>query len=108
MMWLSSSAVGSLLGSIANTATSGLQAIFGTATAAIGAKAASKEVVNTAEAVVATVKKELGMGIDPLTMKENVEDFLSGIKTPELNVETIAADFERLLDDKNLQENRSK
>ena len=48
MVFFSSSAIGSLLGSIINTATSGMQSIVGTATAAFGAGAASKQVVNTA------------------------------------------------------------
>ncbi len=40
MVWLGSSAVGSLIGSIMSTATSGLQGIVGTATTALGANAA--------------------------------------------------------------------
>jgi hypothetical protein len=104
MMWLSSTAIGSLLGSVANTATSGMQAILGTATAAFGAKATSDKIVSTAEAVTAVVKRELGAAIDPVTMRENVEDFLQSVKTPELDLEKIAADFERFLDDENLQE----
>ncbi|AFZ37112.1 hypothetical protein Sta7437_3614 [Stanieria cyanosphaera PCC 7437] len=104
MMWLSSTAVGSLLGSIFSTATSGLQAIFGTATAALGAKAANQQIINTAEAAVAAVKRELGAGIDPITMRENVEELLQSIKTPELDLEKISADFERLLKEEDLRE----
>ncbi|GAB4239629.1 MAG: hypothetical protein Kow0049_27020 [Stanieria sp.] len=104
MMWLSSTAVGSLLGSIFSTATSGLQAIFGTATAALGAKAANQQIVNTAEAAVAAVKRELGAGLDPVTMRENVEEWLQSIKTPELDLEKISTDFERLLKEEDLQE----
>ena len=104
MMAFSSRAVGSLLGSVASTATSGLQAILGTATAAIGAGAASKQVVNTAEAAAAAVRKELGMAIDPVSMRENVEDFIYSLKPSGVDVDKIATDFERLLDDENLQE----
>ena len=104
MVAFSSSALGSLLGSVANTATSGMQSILGTATAAIGAGAASKQVVNTAEAAAAAVRKELGMAIDPTSMRENVEDFLQSVKPAGLDINKIAQDFERLLDDENLHE----
>jgi len=40
LVWVSSTTVGSLVGSVVNTATSGFQAIMGTATAALGANAA--------------------------------------------------------------------
>ena len=104
MMLLSSRAIGSLLGSVANTATSGMQAILGTATAALGADAASKKVVNTAEAAAAAVRRELGMAIDPVSMRENVEEFLQSVKPAGIDVNKIAQDFEQLLDDENLQE----
>ncbi|MGV2830130.1 MFS transporter [Myxosarcina sp. GI1(2024)] len=104
MVWLSSTAVGSFLGSIVHTATSGLQSIIGTATAAIGAAATGNQVVNTAEAAAAAVRKELGKAIDPNEMRENVEDFLHSVRGPELDLQQIATDFEQLLDDENLQE----
>ena len=104
MMFFSSRAVGSLLGSVVNTATSGIQSILGTATAAIGAGAASKQVVNTAEAAAAAVRKELGMAIDPVSMRENVEDMLHSIKPASFDLDRIAHDFEKLLDSENLQE----
>lgn len=104
MMLFSSRAIGSLLGSVASTATSGMQAILGTATAALGAGAASKQVVNTAEAAAAAVRREIGMAIDPVSMRENVEDFLQSVKPAGVDVDKIARDFEQLLDDENLQE----
>jgi nucleoid DNA-binding protein len=104
MMFFSSRAIGSLLGSVVNTATSGVQSILGTATAAFGAGAASKQVVNTAEAAAAAVKRELGMGIDPVSMRENLEDFLQSVKPAGLDINRIAQDFERLLEDENLHE----
>ena len=104
MMFFSSRAIGSLLGSVVNTATSGMQSILGTATAAMGAGAASKQVVNTAEAAAAAVRRELGMAIDPASMRENVEDLLQSVTPASLDVEKIARDFEQLLNDENLQE----
>ncbi|MGL5833959.1 MAG: MFS transporter, partial [Waterburya sp.] len=104
MMFLSSQAIGSLLGSVANTATSGIQMIFGTATAALGAGAVNKQVVNTAEAAANAVKKELGMAIDPVSMRENIEDLLHSVQSTQLDVDKIARDFEDLLNEENLQE----
>jgi nucleoid DNA-binding protein len=104
MMLFSSRAVGSVLGSVANTATSGMQAILGTATAALGAGTASKQVVNTAEAAAAAIRKELGMAIDPISMRENVEELLQSVRPAGVNVDQIAQDFERLLREENLQE----
>ena len=104
MMFFSSRAIGSLLGSVVNTATSGVQSILGTATAAIGAGAASKQVVNTAEAAAAAVRRELGMAVDPVSMRENVEDLLHSIKPAGFDLDRIARDFEGLLDSENLQE----
>jgi hypothetical protein len=47
LVWVSSTTVGSLVGSVVNAATSGFQAILGTAAAAIGGGAASRQVVAT-------------------------------------------------------------
>ncbi len=44
LVWLSSTTVGSLIGSVVNTAKSGFQAIFGTATAALGAKSSQQPI----------------------------------------------------------------
>ena len=104
MMFFSSRAIGSLLGSVVTTATSGVQSILGTATAAVGAGAAGKQVINTAEAAAAAVRKELGMAIDPHSMRENVEDLLHSIKPSGFDFDRIARDFEELLDSENLQE----
>lgn len=102
LVWVSSSTVGSLIGSVVNTATSGFQAIVGTAAAAIGVKATSKQVVATAES--AAVRHELGLALDPKTLKENVEEYLESVRPQSVNLERIAADFEELLNDENLQE----
>ncbi|MCJ8283236.1 MAG: MFS transporter, partial [Rivularia sp. ALOHA_DT_140] len=106
LVWVSSSTVGSLIGSVVNTATSGFQAIIGTAAAAIGAKATSKKVVSTAEsaAAAAAVRHELGLALDPQSLKENVQDYLETIRPKSLNLDRIAADFEDLLSDENLQD----
>lgn len=104
LFWFSSTTVGSLVGSVVNTATSGLQAIIGTATAALGAKAVNNQVVATAEAAAAAVRRELGSAIDPMTIRENIEDYLDTLRPPELNLSNIRKEFENLLNDPQLKE----
>ncbi|MBD2559838.1 MULTISPECIES: MFS transporter [Nostoc] len=103
LVWVSSTTVGSLIGSVVNTATSGFQAIMGTATAALGAKAVNSQVVATAEAAAAAVRRELGSAIDPVSIRENIEDYLDKLRPPELDVSKIRSDFENLLNDPQLK-----
>ncbi|ODH00689.1 hypothetical protein A4S05_03890 [Nostoc sp. KVJ20] len=103
LVWVSSTTVGSLIGSVVNTATSGFQAIMGTATAALGAKAVNNQVVATAEAAAAAVRRELGSAIDPVSIRENIEDYLEKIRPPEIDVSKIRSDFENLLNDPQLK-----
>ncbi|MBH8551666.1 MFS transporter [Nostocaceae cyanobacterium CENA357] len=102
LMWVSSTTVGSLIGSVVNTATSGFQAIMGTATAALGAKAVNQQVVATAEAAAAAVRREVGSAIDPMSIRENVEDYLERLRPPELDISQIRSEFEKLLKDPQL------
>ncbi|MCC5614969.1 MFS transporter [Nostoc sp. CHAB 5836] len=103
LVWVSSTTVGSLIGSVVHTATSGFQAIMGTATAALGAKAVNNQVVATAEAAAAAIRRELGSAIDPVSIRENIEDYLEKIRPPELDVSKIRSDFENLLNDPQLK-----
>ncbi|HBB31004.1 MAG TPA: hypothetical protein DDZ80_02615 [Cyanobacteria bacterium UBA8803] len=100
LVWVSSTTVGSLIGSVVNTATSGFQALVGTAAAAIGGGAASRQVVATASAV----RRELTGAIDPVSIRENLEDYFQALRPPELNLQAIRSEFENLLNDPNLQE----
>jgi hypothetical protein len=59
VVWVGSSTVGSLIGSFINTTSAGLQALMGTATSTLGANAAKKQVVATAEEITAAVRREL-------------------------------------------------
>lgn len=103
LVWVSSTTVGSLIGSVVNTATSGVQAIFGTAAAALGAQAASNQVVATAKAAAAAVGHELGSAIDPTSLRENVEDYIQALKPPELDIKAMRGEFEKLLNDPQLK-----
>jgi nucleoid DNA-binding protein len=103
LVWVSSTTVGSLVGSVVNTATSGFQAIMGTATAALGAKAINNQVVATAEAAAAAVRREIGSAIDPGTIRDNIEDYLEMLRPPELDLSKIRGEFENLLNNPQLK-----
>ncbi len=103
LVWVSSTTVGSLVGSVVNSATSGFQAIMGTATAALGAKAVNQQVVATAEAAASAVRRELGHVVDPGSIRENIEDYLEQLRPPELDLSHIRRDFEGLLKDPQFQ-----
>ncbi|MFB2923861.1 MFS transporter [Aerosakkonema funiforme] len=99
LVWMSSNAVGSLVGSAVKTASSGAQGVMGIATAAMGAGAANKQIVNTVEASVAAVRKELSSAIDPIGIRNQVEDYLGDLPLPKLDLNAIRGDLERLLGD---------
>ena len=103
LVWVSSTTVGSLIGSVVNSATSGFQAIVGTAAAALGGKAVNDQVVATAEAAAAAVRRELGSAVDPESIRENIENYLSALRPPELDLSNIRSQFEQLLNDPELK-----
>ncbi|MEH2442115.1 MFS transporter [Nostoc sp.] len=103
VIWLGSSAVGSLVGSISNTVTSGFQALMGTATAGIGANAAKKELVSTAEDITAAVRRELTSGFDPEGIKNTLQSSLGSLQLPKLDIKEIRTQFDQLLKDTDLQ-----
>ncbi|AFY46954.1 hypothetical protein Nos7524_1060 [Nostoc sp. PCC 7524] len=104
LVWVSSTTVGSLIGSVVHSATSGFQAIMGTATAALGAKAVNQQVVATAEAAASAVRRELGSAIDPISIRENIEDYIEKLRPPELDISNIRGEFESLLSDPRVRE----
>ncbi|MGB3294207.1 MAG: MFS transporter [Phormidesmis sp.] len=97
LVWFSSTAVGSLIGSVVKSATNGFQAIVGTATAAIGAKSASNQMVQTAEAAAAAVRRELTTGLDTSGIQDSLQDYFASLKSPEVDVASVEQEFERLL-----------
>ncbi|MBD3883396.1 MFS transporter [Phormidium tenue FACHB-886] len=102
LVWISSTTVGSLIGSVVSAATSGFQAILGTATAAIGGKMAQRQVVSTAEAVASAVKNELGSGVDPESIRQSMESYFQRLRLPGFDIPKIRQDFESLLNDPEL------
>jgi hypothetical protein len=103
LMWLGSSAVGSLIGSLVSTANSGIQGLMGTATAALGANAAQKQMVSTAEEITAAVRRELTSGFDPDSIKNTLQSSLASLSLPKLDVKEIRNQFDQLLKDIDLQ-----
>ncbi|MBK1988391.1 MFS transporter [Sphaerospermopsis aphanizomenoides BCCUSP55] len=99
LMWVSTTTVGSLIGSVVNTATSSFQAIMGTATAALGAKAVNQQVVATAEAAASAVRRELGSAMAPTGIRQNIEEYIEKLRPPEIDISRIRSEFERLLNE---------
>ncbi len=97
LVWFSSTAVGSLIGSVVKSATSGFQSIIGTATAALGAKGASDQVVQTAEAAAAAVRREFTQGVDKTGIQDTLQDYLYSLRSSNVDVASVEQEFERLI-----------
>ena len=97
LTWISSTTVGSLVGSVVKSATDGFQTLFGTATAAIGAKAASSQMVRTAEETAAAVRRELTGGLDVEGLQDNLQTYFSKLTPSGVDVESVEQEFERLI-----------
>ena len=97
LTWISSTTVGSLIGSVVKSATDGFQTLFGTATAAIGAKTASNQLVRTAEETAAAVRREFTDGLDVDGLQENLQSYFSQLAPSSVDVESVEQEFERLV-----------
>jgi hypothetical protein len=103
LVWLGSTAVGSLIGSVISTATSGLQSIIGTTTAALGANIAKNQAVSTAEDIAAAVRRELTSGIDTRSIQKTLQNSLNNLQRPSLDFDKISNQFEKLLNESDLR-----
>jgi uncharacterized protein YlzI (FlbEa/FlbD family) len=104
MLWISSTTVGSVIGSLLDTVTSGVRGMMGTASAAIGMNVAKTQAVSTAEDIAAAVRNELTSGITPESIRETLKSTVSGIKLPTPNLEEIGKQFERILKNSDLKD----
>lgn len=102
LFWVSSTTVGSLIGSVVKTATASFNALVGTATAAIGAKATGNQVAETAEAIAATVRRELVEGVQDTDLMDSLTDYIATLRSPELDTAGLEAEFERLIQDSSI------
>jgi len=103
LVWVGSTAVGSLIGSVVSTATSGFQGLMGTAATALGANAAKDQAVSTAEAITTAVRRELISGIDPNSVQETLQSSLKNLQVPNLDLKEIRGQFEKILSGSELQ-----
>ncbi|MBC6433194.1 MFS transporter [Nostoc sp. HG1] len=103
VIWFGSSAVGSFIGSIASTVTSGFQTLMGTATAGMGANAAKQQLISTAEDITAAVRRELTSGFDPEGIRNTLQSSLGSLQLPKLDITEIRNQFDQLLKDTDLQ-----
>jgi hypothetical protein len=103
LIWVSSTTVSSVIGSILTTATSGLQGIVGTAAIAIGAKTASDQVVATAEAAATAIRHELGSAADVRSSRQAIDNYLKNIQLPEAERQEIQTEFEKLVTEPKMQ-----
>ncbi|WP_223280089.1 MFS transporter [Nostoc sp. PA-18-2419] len=103
IIWFGSSAVGSLIGSIASTVTSGFQTLVGTATTGISANTAKQQLVSTAEEVTAAVRRELTSGFDSESIKTTLQSSLASVQLPKLDLKEIRSQFDQLIEDRDLQ-----
>lgn len=102
LTWLGSTALGSLLGSIISTATTGVQSLLGTGTAMLGANMAKNQVVSTAEEITAVVRRELTSGFDPDSIKKTLQSSLDKAHLSGVNLEQLGGQFEKLFKDADL------
>ncbi|MGF1521179.1 MAG: MFS transporter [Leptolyngbyaceae cyanobacterium] len=97
LFWVSSTTVGSLIGSVVKTATASFNALVGTATSAFGAKAAGNQVIETAEAVASAVRKELSQTFDNEDLRDSLNEYVATLRSPQLETSDLEAEFERLI-----------
>ncbi|MGB3616067.1 MAG: hypothetical protein WBA10_19905 [Elainellaceae cyanobacterium] len=97
LLWIGSTTVGSLIGSVVNTATSGIQAIFGTA-ASVFQSNVNDGMIATAEAAAAAVRRELSSTVDSDYLQEQVEDYIKSLRSPDLDMSGLRAEFESMIE----------
>jgi len=102
LFWVSSTTVGSLIGSVVKTATSSFQSLVGAATAAVGARSAGNQIVETAEATAAAVRKEITAAWDGTDIGDSLRDYLMTLRSPSLDTSDLEAEFERLIQDSDI------
>ncbi|ALF51810.1 hypothetical protein ACX27_01425 [Nostoc piscinale CENA21] len=99
VVWFGSSTVGSLIGAVANTANSGIKALMGTATSAIGANFAKQQMVSTAEDITAAVRRELTSGFDVDSIQNTLQSSLSNLPRRQLDLPNIRKQFDQIFGD---------
>jgi hypothetical protein len=103
LLWVGSTRLGSFLSTVISTAMTGLQYIFGAAGSLFAGRAASKEIVSTAEAAAAAVRKELIGSADPEALRDSFMRYLDKLNKPETNLAPLRNELKSLLADPNFK-----
>lgn len=77
LLWLSSRAVGSIVGAVGNTAGSGLQGVMATFATALSGQTAASQITNTVESSIEAVSKELQSTLAPDQLQENLQSYIT-------------------------------
>mgnify|MGYP002777169452 CR=1 FL=1 len=101
LLWSGSRAVGSLVGAVGSTATSGVQGVMATIATALSGRAASSQIVNTVEASVEAVTKQLKAGLSSEQVRENLENYVKKIQLPQGDLKDISGQILQLLNQTN-------
>lgn len=104
LIWISATTVGSLIGTVINTATSGLHGLIGTAAVALGAKTVSEQVVSTADAAATSIRRELSSAVEPAETRQAIAKYLKSLQLPEEDRQDIQREFEALVAEPEMKE----
>ena len=105
VVWVGSSAVGSLLGSIASTLTAGVQGLISTTSAVFGRKDSAlpkplQKQMAAAEAILKGLQGELKEAQDDrASLQETLQDYLATLQPPKPDLATLRQEFSHALRD---------
>lgn len=101
LLWGGSRTVGSVFNTVGSTATSGLQGVLGTVATALSGSAVNAQLVNTVEASVEAVTKELrselSSGLAPDRLRESVADYVQKLRLPSPDASNLTNQISELL-----------
>lgn len=86
LLWIGSQAVGSVVGAVGSTASSGVQGVMALVSTALGGSSASKQITNTVESSAKAVSQELQSLLKSEQasdrLRENLENYVSSLQLP--------------------------
>ncbi|MGB7442176.1 MAG: hypothetical protein WA919_13985 [Coleofasciculaceae cyanobacterium] len=103
LIWASSTAVSSVVGSIFNTATSGFRGIISAISTALSDEQTKQPTPVTEEKTVETIRQELRKTLNTADIKTSIQDYLESIEIPKLDSTAVQADLTNLLKDSQWQ-----
>lgn len=83
LLWLSSQAIASLLGTVGSTASAGVQGVMATVATALSGRAASSQITNAVQTSVDTISQELRSTLSSDRLRENLENYISTLQLPQ-------------------------